>query len=281
MAARKNTIKQSLIDNHLFGNRTILVEPIELGVKEHFEGIHRHDFYEILWFIEVNPGEGHWIDFEYYPLENGQLYFIAPGQVHQMDLTCQKGYVVACSPILMREIIGTSDLNLLYSGLKGTIPDVTTTATCKLLINLLAEELKNRRRQQIVTSYFKTLFLLLVDQRPELRNTQKKDQNRLDRLTELIEINFVRQKGTSFYASEMFLSSSRLNTLCKVAWGKTVKQLINDRLLLEAKRDVMHSMLPIKQIAFNLGFDDPAYFSRFFKLHVGETTDEFKKRQVR
>ena len=58
---------------------------------------------------------------------------------------------------------------------------------------------------------------------------------------------------------------------------KTITQLLHDRLILEVDRMLMAGNMTIKEIAFRLNFDDPAYFSRFYKKQTGQTPEDFKK----
>jgi AraC-like DNA-binding protein len=64
----------------------------------------------------------------------------------------------------------------------------------------------------------------------------------------------------------------------KLQTGKTAKKLIQDRLTLEIKRLMSHSDLSNKEIAYEMNFNDPAYFSRYFKKHVGCSSAEFREK---
>ncbi|GAB2587882.1 helix-turn-helix domain-containing protein [Nitrincola alkalisediminis] len=93
----------------------------------------------------------------------------------------------------------------------------------------------------------------------------------LTRLRELIEDHYVEHWRVTDYAQALNMTKTRLNRLCNTAFGKSLKVLLSERLLLEAKRKLMYTRGNIDQIAFDLGFDDPGYFSRFFKSHTGQT----------
>ncbi len=72
------------------------------------------------------------------------------------------------------------------------------------------------------------------------------------------------------------MTTKRLNEIVKRDKGKSVTQLIHDRLVLEANREMTFSEKSIKKIALNLGFDAPAYFSRFYRSQTGETPTHFR-----
>jgi AraC-like DNA-binding protein len=84
-------------------------------------------------------------------------------------------------------------------------------------------------------------------------------------------------RNIDFYADKLSISSKRLNQILKEKLQKTGMQLIHDRIILEAKRQIIHSEHTIKEIAYLLEFKDHPYFSRFFKQHTSQTPEEFKK----
>ncbi|MEI8633634.1 helix-turn-helix domain-containing protein [Vibrio sp. PP-XX7] len=93
----------------------------------------------------------------------------------------------------------------------------------------------------------------------------------------LIEDLFRQQAPVAEYANRLGISLSTLNRLCHREKGECAKQLINDRLFIEAKRRLLYTQAHIDQIAYGLGFDDPAYFSRFFKQKSGLSPKAFRE----
>jgi len=93
----------------------------------------------------------------------------------------------------------------------------------------------------------------------------------------LLESNFNAVTNIDFYAGKLGISSKRLNQILKEKLNKTGTQIIHDRIILEAKRKIIHSEVTIKEIAYDLGFSDRPYFSRFFKKQTGQTPEEFQK----
>jgi AraC-like DNA-binding protein len=79
------------------------------------------------------------------------------------------------------------------------------------------------------------------------------------------------------YARRLGVSSKRLNEITRACLGKTVSQMARDAVLTEAQRALAHSDESIKMISYRLGFDDPSYFSRFFRREAGQTPSSFRR----
>jgi AraC-like DNA-binding protein len=84
-------------------------------------------------------------------------------------------------------------------------------------------------------------------------------------------------KSPGDYAAALHLSLSYLNEAVKEATGFTVTYWIHQEVMLEAKRLLYHSSCTVKEIAYELGYEDPTYFSRLFKKTVGKTPGEFRE----
>lgn len=84
-------------------------------------------------------------------------------------------------------------------------------------------------------------------------------------LKDLLDNNFISHKKVSFYCQKMHLTSKRLNQATTKILGKTPKEIIDHRVLLESKRILTHTNESIKEIAFSLGFEEPTNFIKYFK----------------
>jgi len=93
----------------------------------------------------------------------------------------------------------------------------------------------------------------------------------------LIEDNFREHRPLSFYAHVLEVTTRHLTLLCRRQFGLSAQAIIHDRLVLEAKRILAYTPASIAHVAQDLGFRDPAYFTRFFAHHVGETPTAFRK----
>lgn len=113
-------------------------------------------------------------------------------------------------------------------------------------------------------------------------NTSKSQQKLysqeiLEEFLALLEQHGAEHKKVSEYAEMLSLSTYQLNAITKANLGKTCSDLINEHMLLEAKRYLLATSGQVKEIAYQLGFDDISYFIRFFKKHTGLTPEAFRQ----
>lgn len=99
----------------------------------------------------------------------------------------------------------------------------------------------------------------------------------LSRFRFLIEENYREHWSVEKYAEQLGLTQARLNRLCRSLINQTAKEIIQDRLFLEAQRLLIYKRVSVATIAFELGFQDPAYFSRFFRRKAGTSPGQFRK----
>jgi AraC family transcriptional regulator, transcriptional activator of pobA len=104
------------------------------------------------------------------------------------------------------------------------------------------------------------------------------DAERLRRFRHLIESHYLKHWPVERYARQLALSATSLNRLCRKLAGGTAFDLIQQRLALEARRRLVYAANSVSGIAGELGFKDPAYFSRFFRRHSGLGPNEFRRR---
>lgn len=94
--------------------------------------------------------------------------------------------------------------------------------------------------------------------------------------TRTLELRFREHLPIEHYAATLGISAAHLNALCRRFARQSALQIINQRLLLEAKRDLIYTNMTINQVSDSLGFSEPAYFSRFFKRGTGLSPKHFR-----
>jgi len=99
------------------------------------------------------------------------------------------------------------------------------------------------------------------------------------RFPQLIEENFRSHLPLEEYASKIGISKPLLNSICRQYADRTALQLIHQRLLLEAKRNLVYTVMTVSEISNSLGFSEPPYFTRFFKRLEGLSPQQFRQRQ--
>ncbi|MCJ7934066.1 MAG: AraC family transcriptional regulator [Chryseobacterium sp.] len=258
---------------HHLTSEEFQLSTLQTGHPENFNDIHRHNFFEIIWFGEVQENSSLELDFESHKLRNGQICIIAPGQVFNMKLRGEKGYVMAVTREIFKEACAIESI---LTG--GTIPfslDSESEKTCKSIISLIEQEYHGPLRLDLLKTYLRA-FCIIIAEQINLQDSLQKDRQRIQELIILIEEYYTIHKDTDFYADKIKISSHHLNDIVRLSRATTVKKMIAQRLLLEAKRELSFGALTVKEVAFKLGFSDASYFSRFFKKHTGQSPDGFK-----
>lgn len=94
----------------------------------------------------------------------------------------------------------------------------------------------------------------------------------------LIEQGHCTHHEVAYYAKKVGISAAHLNVLCRQTANKSALELIHERLILEAKRNLVYTTMSISEASYAIGFSDPAYFTRFFKRHTGLSPKDFRTR---
>lgn len=108
-------------------------------------------------------------------------------------------------------------------------------------------------------------------------NRGERDQRLLSHFIKLVEQHYREHLSVEIFAQRIGVSSVYLNSLCRELAGQTALQIIHQRLLLEAKRNLTYTNMSISQLSDSLGFSDPTYFSRFFRRLGGQTPNAFRQ----
>jgi AraC family transcriptional regulator, transcriptional activator of pobA len=221
---------------------------------------------------------------------NGPAVMIIPaGTVHSFRFRADtQGYVLTVDlarVLSMATAVHRSPIETLFSkpnavDLRGD-PQLATRV--ELLLERLAHEFKQPDSWSAPTGSWLASCVLWIlalgtaaHGTPELHSSQ--DVERLRRFRHLIESQYLEHWPVERYARQLTLSETSLNRLCRRLVGSTAFDLIQQRLALEARRRLVYAASSVSTIASELGFKDPAYFSRFFRRHCGVSPNEFRGR---
>jgi len=249
---------------------------------------HRHKYYELVIITSCVEGNfSHNIDFITYPLQAGRVYFIAPGQAHAWNIkqynkeykgfliTFNEDFILNGNRALERELLKLFDpldttpyIEFNPSHFYDTFPTMSL---------LEREYLKKMSNYALLRSLLESLLHYMAALKLEHHETVDFNFQRLVDVRKIIEIHYKHERHVEFYAREMDLSAKRLNEISRTLSGQTITQLIHRRLLLESKREIISQTKTIHVISDELGFENPSYFSRFFKKHEGVSPSVFLK----
>ena len=249
---------------------------------------HRHNYYEIFFFEK--GGGHHMIDFQSIPIQSNTIHFISPGQVHQVNRAKDSmGYVVMFS----REFfyLNSESKSILFDlpffhnkTSRPTIePDEATYQEIQQIVFQLKNEYQNQHqfKGDILRSYVNIILMKCTSlfDRSRLNNaTSDSSVNQLVQEFRMkLEKHFTNVHQVNEYAEMLAVSTSHLNDATKKVLNKKSSELIQERLILEVKRLLMHSHLSNKEIAYFLNFSDPSYFSRFVKKRTGHSPNSLRK----
>ncbi|MCH2043256.1 MAG: helix-turn-helix domain-containing protein [Saprospiraceae bacterium] len=249
---------------------------------------HRHDYYTVL-LIEQAEGE-HIVDYKQFSFAPLEVHFVSPRQVHQVVLKQKpKGKaIVFDKDFLVSNNIPErfiSNINL-FRPFGDTPPLKIDPQSFKRLTRIIQEmeeclHVKLNYQNRALGALLQ-LFLIYCNNSTQLDNSQINEEQAeiciLRDFKQLIEDKFKTWHKVKDYASAMHISAKHLSHTVKQVTGKVAKAHIQDRLLLEAKRLLLHTGIPIKEIAYAIGFEEPLHFSSFFKKNAGISASKFRER---
>lgn len=111
--------------------------------------------------------------------------------------------------------------------------------------------------------------------------TSSRKTTQIERFRALVDERFRTRAPVDWYAGELGITAGQLSRLCRETLGLSSLDVINARIVREAQRELVYTSKSVKQLAAALGFDDEAYFARFFKKHSGQSPSAFREEAIR
>jgi len=263
-------------------DKHVKVTSLDLFI-EYEQRVMRSSSFEILWVCE---GEGSiQMNGVRHTIEAGTVICIAPGQ-HRLisdDGTLQ-GYYLRISPELMHNLERDGTSPLFANQLSRHAPLIFRIDESMRLAEEILQRMQNLltdlsyNATEILNGYLK-IFLLYIGRNNRVVQTNGfgRDAEMVDQFLSLIRQHFTDKKMVADYASELFVTAAYLNRIVKKVTGHTASHHIQQYIILEAKRIGGNSRKSMKEIAYGLGFNDIAHFSKFFKNYTGMNFTSFKR----
>ncbi|MFK7809168.1 MAG: AraC family transcriptional regulator [Saprospiraceae bacterium] len=265
------------------------VETIQLDVSCIANKSHRSEYYKV---ILIEEGSGSYeVDFQEFKVADSGMFFLSPGQVFTVESESVKtgyqlsfnkefycvethGKEIACNGVLFNNVHKSLHLPLR--------PEEVSRFT--ILIESMIRELSKpgKAHQEMLETYLR-LFLIealrLHDDKAAVPASGIDEANRLaGDFIALVDKHFRTIHSVSEYAEKLFVSPKSLAKRLNAHQYNTPTEIIRERIILEAKRDLRYTQKSIKEIAFELGFEDPGYFTRYFKKSEGESPGVYRGR---
>ena len=246
---------------------------------------HRTDFHRIIQFESGEPI--HVVDFQNIPVRSPALLFVHKDRIHRFDMkTPHDGKVLiftddffSRSPADSRFLKNTP----LFKHDGGAYLINNPEAPLDNLFNLIEREihLRDEERKTDILHSLLSAFLYLAE-RVHAGECRKFPNAILqwtltDQFMVLLEHNYTNRLPMSKYCELLNVSPAKLNEALTASTGKTGKELVIERVVLEAKRLLAYSDLNVKQIGFELGFEQPTNFIKFFHVNTGHTPLDFQR----
>lgn len=244
---------------------------------------HRKDHY-LLVFVR-HAGNRQWIDMTPYVLQDNTVYFTGPGQVivkEEFNQLWSTGIAFTTEFLSLQENGSLSRLPLIQNFQNGPELLLTETDVCFVedIVNKISMEYQQpgEWQQRMLSAHLTVLltYLSRLYTGQYTNNDPSADKQLLRKFQEKIDECFRERHEVSEYASMLNISAGHLSEVVKQYSGKPAIKHIHERLVLEARRLLFHTSTPLKKIAYDLGFSDASYFTRFFKRETGVTPADYR-----
>ncbi|RZJ89682.1 MAG: helix-turn-helix domain-containing protein [Chryseobacterium sp.] len=240
----------------------------------------RFNFHMLIWSRAIDGNVNFSIDFTDFKILCNQAVVIYPYQNIKIDLTDKEGYLILIHNDVffwINQKIGSDYLNGYFINQQVSF-DRRNAVIMINIVELLVAEYSTDNRALMMESYvFSLLFHVSSIFEGTPRPRDYVDYPVFGQLMSLIETHFIKEKGATFYIKQLNISAKKLNQICDSVTNKNIKYLIQDRVIMEIRKELHLGKKTVKEIAYDLGFAEPAYLTRFTKKHTGLTPKEFSK----
>lgn len=233
---------------------------------------HRHE--QLFQLLEVSGGEGS-------VTLDGTPFALGPGSLVIVPALTVHGY--RFSPDIEGRVVTMLERDVASLGV--SLPEAQCIPaqpnTLSALAGLLAEADQPGAGHDLAMRAYLTLLLVSLDRSAARAGRESGPADRSEHharaFRSLVDRNFRQSRRVADYAREVGISQTHLNRVCRQVLGASALAVIERRIALEARRQLMFSTLPVKEIGAALGYDDPAYFTRFVTRALGMAPAAFRR----
>lgn len=247
---------------------------------EDFEGAYDNSLYQIRFYLSEGQVT---INEDSYLVAVNDVHIIKPNVVCNTVDAETSGYVFLFSDSFLDRVQMHCSSSLRNQLAIHAIPNVVhirleLVSKLRSYIDLISEEIIHGDNLEAIEKMISIVFLYLFDCKNLAHIDSRFDSEKVCCLLKSIDENFKEHQHALFYSKLLSVSVRRMNELTTATLARTVTMLIQERIMLEAKRQIIIGRMSMKEIAFMLGYIDNAYFSRVFKKSTGISPSEFKQR---
>ncbi len=233
------------------------------------------------------------VNFNSFNIQHDSLFFINTNQyLHIHTKGKKEGFLIYYNRDFYCVQIHDSEVacdGLLFNNLHNipvtALPGKKDKATVDSLFSMIEKELEEQQPQQeeMLRIYLKQLIILStrlwrLQQLGDPGNMPNHDIDFFRRFSLLVDIHYKEKHSVADYADMMSIAPKTITHKLRKMNMEQPNEFIKNRIMLEAKRLLIHTAMSAKQIAYHLGYEDPAYFNRLFTLKVGNTPSDFRKK---
>ncbi|WP_295890459.1 4-hydroxyphenylacetate catabolism regulatory protein HpaA [uncultured Vibrio sp.] len=247
---------------------------------------HYHDrFYQVHCILEGNTHV--LLDDSHYSNSGITLFFTPPTVPHSFITDDHaEGFVITVSQTLVWRLL---DIEIGHNSITSVAsqpycsPLDADSRLLALFEQLLIEQENDAFMSESACQSILKLILIevmrLAHDQPKNTHHRSSDVTIYNRFNQLIETNYKQHWTLPTYADELRITTARLNDISRRVSGLASKKIVAERVMQEARRLLLLTSISVQEVAYELGYQDPAYFARFFKKNAGETASEFRIRE--
>lgn len=286
-----NLIPHYRFYKHKYGDE-LLIDVVPLrAIRKYLneQPVHYLTYYDITLVAE---GEGEFrVDHQTSHAKPRDVIFTRPGEIRRWDTeTIQEGFALIFEEEFLLSFFNDPAFlrNLAYFHADRNSPILSLDNEAYTRIYELIREIDNEIRyypskdKHLLRALLYEILMLLNrlysgSTAPKTNVNQKTQSFHVDRFIELVSQSFTRNHSIRYYAGQLCITPNYLNEIVKRATGTNAKQYIADKILIEAKRLLTYTDLPVSTVAQALGYEDTSYFIRLFRSQTNKTPLSYRR----